>query len=87
MQMLTGMVMFSYRFTGSDIVIVVRDALMEPIRTVQKATHYMKVSFFFIIGASIKTVPFKQYSSDTFKDENLNIFCKNKYNKRRWLAI
>lgn len=30
-------------FTGSDIVIVVRDALMEPIRTVQKATHYMKV--------------------------------------------
>lgn len=30
-------------FTGSDIVIVVRGALMEPIRTVQKATHYMKV--------------------------------------------
>lgn len=30
-------------FTGSDIVLVVRDALMEPIRTVQKATHYMKV--------------------------------------------
>lgn len=30
-------------FTGSDIVIVVRDALMEPIRIVQKATHYMKV--------------------------------------------
>lgn len=38
--------LFSYRFTGSDIVIVVRDALMEPIRTVQKATHYMKVGIF-----------------------------------------
>lgn len=43
----TGNDLFSYRFTGSDIVIVVRDALMEPIRIVQKATHYMKVSFFY----------------------------------------
>lgn len=63
--------LFSYRFTGSDIVSVVRDALMEPIRTVQKATHYMKVSFFFEnIGASIKTLTFNQYSSYTFIDEN-----------------
>lgn len=30
-------------FTGSGIVVVVRDALLAPIRSIQKATHYIKV--------------------------------------------
>ena len=33
----------SYRFSGSDIAVVVRDALMEPIRKVQMATHFRYV--------------------------------------------
>uniref|UniRef100_A0A182T745 Uncharacterized protein n=1 Tax=Anopheles maculatus TaxID=74869 RepID=A0A182T745_9DIPT len=31
-------------FSGSDISIVVRDALMQPVRKVQTATHFKKVS-------------------------------------------
>lgn len=30
-------------FTGSDISIVVQDALMQPVRKIQTATHYKKV--------------------------------------------
>ena len=30
-------------FTGSDIVVVVRDASMEPVREVQAATHFRKI--------------------------------------------
>nr|XP_022304455.1 vacuolar protein sorting-associated protein 4-like isoform X2 [Crassostrea virginica] len=29
-------------FTGSDIVVVVKEALMEPLRMIEKATHYVK---------------------------------------------
>lgn len=35
---------FTYRFSGADISIVVRDALMQPVRKVQTATHFKKVS-------------------------------------------
>lgn len=35
-------------FSGSDIHIVVRDALMQPIRKVQMATHFKKVNDFLI---------------------------------------
>jgi vacuolar protein-sorting-associated protein 4 len=31
-------------YSGSDIAIVVREALMEPVRMVQDATHYKRVS-------------------------------------------
>lgn len=51
--------LFSYRFTESDIVLFVRDALMEPIGTVQKATHNKKVRVFFLnISASVNTLTF-----------------------------
>ena len=30
-------------YTGADIVIVVRDALMEPVRKIQNATHFKRV--------------------------------------------
>lgn len=33
-----------FRFSGADISIVVRDALMQPVRKVQTATHFKKVS-------------------------------------------
>ena len=33
-----------YSFTGSDIVVVVKEALIEPLRMIEKATHYVKVS-------------------------------------------
>ncbi len=35
--------MFNFRFSGSDIAVLVRDALMEPVRKVQMATHFRKV--------------------------------------------
>ena len=31
-------------YSGADIQIVVRDALMQPVRTVQRATHFCRVS-------------------------------------------
>jgi vacuolar protein-sorting-associated protein 4 len=31
------------RFSGSDIAVLVRDALMEPVRKVQMATHFKRV--------------------------------------------
>ena len=34
----------SNRYSGADISIVVRDALMQPVRKVQSATHFKKVS-------------------------------------------
>jgi len=30
-------------YSGADIGVVVRDALMEPVRKVQRATHFKKV--------------------------------------------
>ncbi|XP_048771676.2 vacuolar protein sorting-associated protein 4B-like isoform X2 [Ostrea edulis] len=33
----------THSFTSSDIVSLVRDALMEPVREIQRATHYVKV--------------------------------------------
>lgn len=33
-------------FSGSDISIAVQDALMQPIRKIQTATHYKKVSYY-----------------------------------------
>jgi vacuolar protein-sorting-associated protein 4 len=32
--------LFGYRYSGSDIAVVVRDALMQPVRKVQNATHF-----------------------------------------------
>lgn len=32
-----------FRYSGADISIVVRDALMQPVRKVQTATHFKKV--------------------------------------------
>lgn len=34
---------FSIRMSGSDIAVIVRDALMQPIRKVQLATHFKEV--------------------------------------------
>ena len=34
-----------YSYSGADIDIVVRDALMQPVRKVQTATHFRKVRF------------------------------------------
>lgn len=31
-------------YSGSDIAVVVRDALMQPVRKVQTATHFKRVS-------------------------------------------
>lgn len=36
--------MFIFSYSGADISIVVRDALMQPVRKVQMATHFKKVS-------------------------------------------
>lgn len=33
-----------YRYSGADISIVVRDALMQPVRKVQTATHFKRIS-------------------------------------------
>lgn len=33
-------------YSGADISIIVRDALMQPVRKVQSATHFKKVSMF-----------------------------------------
>ena len=35
-----------HRYSGADISIVVRDALMQPVRKVQTATHFRKVCYF-----------------------------------------
>lgn len=32
------------RYTGADISVAIRDALMEPVRRIQSATHFKKVS-------------------------------------------
>lgn len=34
-----------FRYSGSDIAVVVRDALMQPIRKVQTATHFKWVCY------------------------------------------
>ena len=33
-----------YRYSGADIAVAVRDALMQPVRKVQTATHFKYVS-------------------------------------------
>lgn len=35
-------------YSGADLSIVVRDALMEPVRKVQTATHFKVINFFFL---------------------------------------
>lgn len=35
-------------YSGSDIAIIVREALMQPIRIVQNATHFKPVRFLFV---------------------------------------
>ena len=34
---------FDFRYSGADISIVVRDAMMQPVRKVQQATHFKMV--------------------------------------------
>lgn len=41
-------------YSGSDISIVVQDALMQPIRVIQNATHYKKVK---VDGGKVKYTP------------------------------
>ena len=42
-------------YSGSDISIAVQDALMQPVRKIQGATHYKKVSTIFRLRHSILT--------------------------------
>ena len=44
----------SDRYSGADIQIVVRDALMQPVRRVQKATHFMQVRKLIIVTRSTR---------------------------------
>ena len=37
-------------YSGADISIIVRDALMQPVRKVQSATHFKKVGMSFCLG-------------------------------------
>ena len=37
-------------FSGADISIVVRDALMQPVRKVQTATHFRRVGILFVLS-------------------------------------
>lgn len=48
-------------YSGADISIIVRDALMQPVRKVQSATHFKKVrnfylSFHMCLKSSFKTI-------------------------------
>ena len=36
-------------YSGADINLVVRDALMQPVRKVQSATHWVKVRYDYVI--------------------------------------
>lgn len=52
----------SENYSGSDISIVVREALMEPVRMVQDATHYKRVSLavitrIYLVRYSLKIEP------------------------------
>lgn len=38
-----ALILLSFRYSGSDIAIVVRDALMQPVRKVLSATHFKEV--------------------------------------------
>jgi SpoVK/Ycf46/Vps4 family AAA+-type ATPase len=46
-------------YSGSDISIAVQDALMQPIRKIQGATHYKKVRFHFSPQSTIVANPFR----------------------------
>jgi hypothetical protein len=40
-----GLTFCNFSYSGSDIAVVVRDALMQPIRKVQTATHFKWVCY------------------------------------------
>lgn len=42
-------------YTGDDIQVVVRDALMQPIRKVQTATHFKRVSGYLLVDSEIES--------------------------------
>lgn len=47
-------------YSGADISIIVRDALMQPVRKVQSATHFKRVHllsrFYFIVPGSLVVI-------------------------------
>lgn len=45
-----------FRYSGADISIVVRDALMEPVRKVQTATHFKVIGFVFFFIDNLRIV-------------------------------
>lgn len=58
----------THGFSGADISVLVRDALMQPVRKVQTATHFKKVIFcpikmniilIFLIISGARTQPFR----------------------------
>ena len=46
-------------YSGSDIAIAVQDALMQPVRKIQQATHYSPVSLFFLVGLAPDDILFQ----------------------------
>lgn len=48
-------------YSGADISVIVRDALMQPVRKVQSATHFKKVTT--VISGFIKCI---SYETDLF---------------------
>jgi len=54
-------------YSGHDISMVVRDALMQPVRKVQDATHFKRVFILFFLNYTF-TLRFNKYPSvqDTF---------------------
>lgn len=53
------------RYSGADINIVVRDALMQPVRKVQQATHFKKVRLLAMMMTMVATVKKKINLSST----------------------
>jgi hypothetical protein len=47
-------------YSGADISIVVRDALMQPVRKVQSATHFVRCSGLYTVHPVHRTVPMQQ---------------------------
>ena len=41
------------RYSGADISIVVRDAMMQPVRKVQQATHFKRVCSVYILSYDV----------------------------------
>lgn len=44
---------FPPRYSGADISVVVRDALMQPVRKVQTATHFRRVIYLTVCKAEV----------------------------------